>query len=105
MSFELVASIPEAKRYKTYELANKAEVTPGLMVDSLSDNHIEIHAEIDELEFTNNLREKFCNIITNFINGNNVECKMTINKEIFIHNKKPITLDYVVMNFVNGEMS
>ena len=108
-TFDLKDSIPNAKEFKTYEIANKAEKINGLLVDSLSNEQIEIHPNIDEMLSTK-YRDEFNKKLTDFINNNNIDCKIKLHREMFIKNKKLFRLQYAVLSninchLLNGEMS
>ena len=86
--------IDNAQKYQTYELAEEAESYPHLWVDSLSDNHIEIHAcDCDG--------EVFRNELTNFINKNIISSNIKMEHEKLFINKKYIKLPYAILTNIN----
>ena len=90
--------ISNAKQYKTYELAEKAEAYPHMWVDSLSDNHIEIHA----CECNG---EVFCKELTDFINKNIQSSDIKMKNEKLFINKQYIKLPYAIISNINGQVS
>lgn len=89
MIYMLCEYIPQAKEFKTFELANKAESNPHMWVDSLSDEHIEIHPN------TLN-KDVFINEINNLTKNTN-DCIVTyVNQKVIIKRKKTNVLYAII---------
>jgi len=81
--------IDDAKEYRTFELANKAEDNDHLWVDSLSDEHIEIHSS--DLN-----KDTFINEITNLVSD--VDCIVTFDNERMIVSRKATDALYAIIS-------
>lgn len=87
----LIDYIPNAKKYTGYQKACKAEENPHMWVDSLSNEHIEIHS-------TTLNGEVFRDELTKFINNNWEEIRLEMFNEIITTNGKKFKVPYVVLN-------
>jgi hypothetical protein len=87
--------IDNPEQYETYELAEEAESYPHMWVDSLSDNHIEIHA-------CDCNGEMFCNELTDFINNNIESSNIQMKNERLFINKMYINLPYAIITNIKS---
>ena len=101
--FPLEASIPDAKEYITYEIANKAEENKELFVDSLSNEHIEIHSTMETFPYRDNFNKE----LTNFVNGNTESCSIKLKTEYMTKNNTLYRMQYAILTNIqplNGEV-
>lgn len=87
--------INNPEQYETYELAEKAESYPHMWVDSLSDNHIEIHA-------CDCNGEMFINELTDFINNNIERSDIKMHNERLFINKEYVKLPYAIITNIQS---
>lgn len=100
----LLEYIPNANQFTSYNKACEAEQNPHMWVDSLSDEHIEIHSSVLN-------GEVFRNELTKFINKNWEKLRLEMFNETVITDGKKFRLPYAVLNLkeavpiLNGEVS
>lgn len=91
----LIEYIPDANKYIGYFKAEELEENPQMWVDSLSDNHIEVHS-------TNVNGEMFRKELEKFIQKNYISIEFQMKNEIIIENKKRYKVPYAVLNLKNA---
>ena len=87
--------INNPEQYKTYELAEKAEGYPHMWIDSLSDNHIEIHS-------CDCNGEVFISELTDFINNNIEKSDIEMYNERLFINKEYVKLPYAIITNIHS---
>ena len=87
--------IDKPEQYKTYKLAEKAESYPHMWVDSLSDNHIEIHSCSCD-------NEVFRKELTDFINNNIKSSHIQMMNERLFINKQYVKLSYAIITEIES---
>lgn len=91
MSDKLIDYIPDANKYISYFKAEELELNPQMWVDSLSDEHIEVHS-------TNTNGEMFCKELEKFLQKNYNHINIKMKNEIIIKNRKRYRVPYAILN-------